>query len=121
MSVNVSKCKVVSYGRNKAFEGQYFIDNERLKKDTFKDLDITFDSSLRLRDHIMDKINKAYSFIGVIKRNFMYLSEKSLCTIYKAMIRSQLECKVSVWCPYNFNFFLQKTDKWDEKLKNEMV
>jgi len=35
--------------------------------------------------------------IGIIKRNFMYLSEITFCTIYKAMVRSQLECTVSVW------------------------
>ena len=28
----------------------------------------------------------------------MYLSETSFCTIYKAMVRSQLEYAVSVWC-----------------------
>jgi len=48
----------------------------------------------------MDIINKAYSVIGIIKRNFMYLSEKSFCTIYKAIVRSQLEYDVSVRCPY---------------------
>jgi len=30
----------------------------------------------------------------------MYLSETSFCTIYKAMVRSQLEYLVSVWNPY---------------------
>jgi len=98
LSLNISKCKVLSYGRTLSFKGQYYIDDERLEKvDTIKDLRLTFRTNLKFRQHIIDKVNRAYFVIGIIQRNFMYLSEKSFCTIYKAIVRSQLEYAVSVW------------------------
>jgi len=41
-----------------------------------------------------------YYVIVIIKRNFIYLYKTSFCTIYKAMVRSELEYAVSVWNPY---------------------
>jgi len=42
----------------------------------------TSDTHLKFRELIIDKVNKAYSVFGIIKRNFVYLSETSFCTIY---------------------------------------
>jgi ribonucleases P/MRP protein subunit RPP40 len=101
LMLNVSKCKVVSYGRNVLFDSQYTIGNENVEKvNIIKDLGVTFDKSLKFKEHILEKINKAYSVIGLIKRNFIYISEISFCMLYKAMVRSHLEYAVSVWCPY---------------------
>jgi len=47
------------YGRTISFQGQYYINNERLEKvDTIKDLGLTFDNNLKFREHIIDKVNK---------------------------------------------------------------
>ena len=46
------------------------------------------------------KINKAYSILGVIKRNFKFLPEKSFVMLYKSMVRSHLEYAQSVWSPH---------------------
>ena len=101
ITLNVSKNQVVSYTRNISFDSQYNIENESLEKvDEIKDLGVTFDKSFKFKEHILERIDKAYSVIGIIKRNFMHLSEISLCMFYKAMVRSQLEHAVSVWCPY---------------------
>jgi len=51
--------------------------------------------------HIDDKINEAYSFLGVIKINFIYLDKDAFITLYKALIRSHLEYAVQFWSPYN--------------------
>ena len=34
---------------------------------------IHFDSQLKFANHMDEQINKAYSFLGIIKRNFTYL------------------------------------------------
>jgi len=37
--------------------------------------------------------------LGIVKRNFIYLTPDSFVVLYKAMIRSHLEYAVSVWNP----------------------
>jgi len=55
---------------------------------------------MSFRDHISHKINKAYSILGIIKRNFIYTDHTSFLLLYKSMIRPHLEYANSVWCPY---------------------
>ena len=54
------------------------------------DLGILFDEKLTFREHINEKINKAYSMLGIIKRNFNYLTVTSFTLLYKAMVRSHI-------------------------------
>jgi len=37
-----------------------------------KDLGVFFDSQLTFSEHIHQKINKAYSMLGIVKRNFIH-------------------------------------------------
>ena len=41
--------------------------------DKVKDLGVIIDSSLTFEDHIKDRVNKAYSILGLIKRNFEHI------------------------------------------------
>jgi len=43
---------------------------------------------------------KAYAMLGIIKRNFIYLSEEAFVSLYKTLVRSHLEYANSVWNPY---------------------
>ena len=45
------------------------------------------------------KINKAYSMIGIIKRNFIHMDEKTFILLYKALVRPHVEYANSVWNP----------------------
>jgi len=38
--------------------------------------------------------------LGIIKRNFKYLTIDSLVLLYKSMVRSHLDYCSSVWAPY---------------------
>jgi len=42
--------------------------------DKVKDLGVWFDEKLSFREHIHDKINKAYTTLGIIKCNFRHLT-----------------------------------------------
>jgi len=64
---------------------------------SIKDLGVNFDSQLKFYKHIDVKINKAYSFLGIIKRNCTYPGKDAFITLYKALVRSQLEHVVQVW------------------------
>ena len=63
-------------------------------------LGILLDERLSFRDHINDKINKAFSMLGIIKRNFKHLTIQSFIMLYKNMVRSHLDYCSSVWSPY---------------------
>ena len=65
-----------------------------------KDLGVIFDLDLSFVLHCKEKINKAYARLGIIRRNFMYLSEEAFVLLYNVVVRSQLEYANSVWNPY---------------------
>jgi len=58
---------------------------------------MTVTSHLKITSHAK---NKAYSILGIIKRNFIYMNELSFISLYKSMVRPHLKYAHSVWCPY---------------------
>ena len=62
-------------------------------------LGVRFDNNLTFRDHMSEKINKAYSVLGIIKRNFIYMDERTFILL-KSVVRPHVEFANSVWCPY---------------------
>ena len=61
--------------------------------DSVSDLGVRFDFKLRFSHHVNEKISKAYSVLGVIKRNFIYMDKNTFTLLYKAMARPHLEYK----------------------------
>ena len=105
LKLNISKCKSVSYCIKNAIQTEYFIndghtDHEIEKLTNIKDLGVIFDSELSFRDHIQLKINKAYSMLGLIKRNFINMDKNTFIMLYKSLVRPHLEYANSVWSPY---------------------
>jgi len=98
---NINKCNIVSFGRNVIKAHQYSVDDIDIEHvQHFKDLCITFDVKLNFSLHISEKVNKANSILGIIKRNFRYLSEESFVMLYKTLVRSHLEYANAVWSLY---------------------
>lgn len=123
LKLNINKCKVVCYGRDRSTQGNYHmtIENKDIileQVDHFKDLGVIFDNHLSFQHHSNEKINKAYSILGIIKRNFTYLTPEALVQIYKSMVRSHLEYAQSVWYPYRHKLIddLEKVQKRATKL-----
>jgi len=50
-----------------------------------------YDSHLTFKDHIQEKNNKAYSMIGLIKRNFIHMDSRPFVMLYKALVRPHVE------------------------------
>ena len=71
---------------------KYVMNNMLLEEVTeIKDLGVLYDSLLVFDKHICEKINKAYMMLGIIKRNFTYISRKCFIVLYKSLVRSHLE------------------------------
>ena len=47
-----------------------------------KDLGVIFDNELNFVQHCKEKINTAYSYLKIIKRNFIYLDEDAFFYYY---------------------------------------
>jgi hypothetical protein len=111
IKLNINKCKLVSYGRNVEHNFPYYIKGIEIEElNSIKDLGVTFDANLKFDQHINEKVNKAYSFLGIIKRNFTCLNKEAFIALYKSLVRSHLEYAVQVWSPYTITL-IKKLEK----------
>jgi len=79
----------------------YSLQGTRLERlEHMKDLGVIFDNKLNFVQHCKEKINTAYSYLGIIKRNFIYLDDDAFVMLYKSLVRSHLEYANSVWNPH---------------------
>ena len=76
------------------------LDTSLERVDIINDLGILMDEKLSFKEHINHKINKAYIMLGLIKRNFNYLTVPTFILLYKNMVRSYLDYCSCVWSPY---------------------
>jgi len=101
LALNTDKCAVCRYGRNIAIKSDYYTSDIKLQEvHIVKDISVTFDEQLKFSDHCYDKIKKAYSVLGLIKRNFNLLCRDSFVMLYRSMVRSHLEYANAVWNPH---------------------
>jgi hypothetical protein len=104
LKLNIKKCKVVSYGHHIAIKNEYYLHSDGSISvlehlDNIKDLGVTFDSKLKFDHHINETVNKSYSVLGLIYRNFKYISSDTFVMLYKTLVRSHLEYANCVWSP----------------------
>ena len=96
---DIGKCKVIHYSKDNP-ENEYSMIALPLSTDTSeKDLGVTFDTSLKFRQHIGNMIAKANSRVGLVKRAFSKLNPNSFKSLYKSLIRPTLEYCSAVWYP----------------------
>jgi len=60
-----------------------------------QDLGVTFDSKLKFDYHINEKVNKSYSVLGLIYRNFKYMLSDTFVMLYKTLVRSHLDMPIA--------------------------
>ena len=65
-----------------------------------KEVGVTIDNKLSFDKHITEKVNKANSIIGVIRRTFEYLDLKTFRMLFVRLVRPHLEYVNPVWNPY---------------------
>ena len=67
---------------------------------TEKDIGVTIDNKLNFEKHMTEKVNKANSVLGVIRRSFEYLNKDSFIMLYKSLVRPHIEYANQIWAPY---------------------
>jgi hypothetical protein len=65
-----------------------------------KDIGVIIDDKLTFNQHISEKINKANSIMGVLRRTMEYMDCTTFKLLYTALVRSHLEYANHVWCPF---------------------
>ena len=65
-----------------------------------KDVGVNIDEHLTFETHIVTKVNKVNSTMGLIRRSFTYLDEEMFVLLFKALVRPHLEYAQSVCSPY---------------------
>ena len=73
LKLNILKCKTVFFGQNINKNYTYSLQGTQLER--LEHMKVIFDSELNFVQHCKEKINTAYSFLGIIKRNFIYLDK----------------------------------------------
>ena len=65
-----------------------------------KDVGVYIDEHSSFEKHIVTKVNKANSTMGLIGRSLTYLDEEMFVLLFKALLRPRLEYAQPVWSPY---------------------
>ena len=101
MDYHPDKCKVLQLGKN-SLKGSYdynLAGHQLESVDSEKDLGVTFDTALSFDKHMSEKIKKANSILGVVRRTFQFLDRESFLVLYKSLVRPQIEYANQVWAP----------------------
>ena len=103
LDFNADKCHVLTLGKleNIKHTHRYSIGEFKLEH-VFdeKDLGVTIDMDLTFEDHIINKVNKANSIMGLIRRSFTYLDKHLFKKLFTTFVRPHLEYAQSVWSPH---------------------
>ena len=97
------KCKTMHIGNNNSEPMSYKLKPDISGMDittSEKDVGVIIDNKLSFDLHIAEKVNKANSVAGAIRRSFEYLDKDSFKQLYTALVRPHLEYANAVWNPY---------------------
>jgi len=80
LKLNLSKCSILTtVSVTEDLSDVYY----QHSCEKVKDLGVIIDSKLSFEGHIIGKVNKAYSILGLIKRNFAHVGKESFVLLYK--------------------------------------
>jgi len=99
------KCKAmrIASARTKK-EINYSISERQISQaSSIDDLGIKFNNHLSFEEHINNKVNKANSLAGMIRRSFVHLDNDMFRALFTSMVRPHLEYGATVWNPIQRN------------------
>ena len=100
LDFNYDKCCSIAFG-NHCLLPELKVNNHVIKPvESQNDLGVIIDKKLNFNEHIVHKVNKANKILGIIRRSFCKLDNKSFINLYTGLVRSHLEYGVEVWFPH---------------------
>lgn len=96
-----TKCKAMSVGHTRCERFEYKLDDHVLEYSSCeKDLGVNIDENLTFEEHISEKVNKANSIMGLIRRTFIHLDKSNFVQLFTALVRPHLEYAQLIWSPH---------------------
>lgn len=118
LKLNINKCHVISFTKNKVNKiiFDYKINNRLLDRvQNIVDLGVTFDVKLKLDIHFTNIVKRAYRMLGFLLRIcYKFKSIAPFITIYKSLVRSQLEYCSIIWNP-TYNTYVAQIESIQKK------
>jgi len=65
-----------------------------------KDLGVIITGDLKWEKQCSEAVKKANRIMGMIKRNFIDRSKETIISLYKSLVRPNLEYCCQIWSPY---------------------
>lgn len=104
-----NKCKAISISNKKTsdiIDQKYHLydnDGNQVNLDQSKgerDIGVWVDDHINFSKHMQQQINKANGIMGLIRRTYTYLDERSFRYLFQALVRPHLEYAAAVWSPH---------------------
>ena len=67
-----------------------------IKTKEIKDIRVTIDCWLRFEKHVNGKFQTANTLVRILRRSFMFLDEKTVVPLSKALVRSHFDYAMAV-------------------------
>lgn len=102
MSLNKTKCKVMSFTRNvKIHTFDYQLENDVIDHtSSYKYLGVHLTCDLSWKTHIHSVIANANRTLGYLRRNLKLAPKKVKLIAYNTFVRSKLEYASAIWSPW---------------------
>lgn len=88
------KCKAMRIGKSTVDLYDYSLSRNGTimdRAESEKDIGVIIDNKLSFDQHISEKVNKANSVMGVIKRSFTCMDRTTFKLLYTSLVRPHLE------------------------------
>jgi len=100
LTFHPDKCHYMRIGHTTVWDLGYSLNGRELAhSETEKDLGIIIDSKLDFSKHIAEKVNKANSVLGTIRRTFKTLEKDNFKILFSSLVRPIIEYGSPVWSP----------------------
>ena len=97
------KCKTMTIDNKTTPNREYKLKPDlpnMAKSSAEKDIGVIIDEKLTFSQHLSEKVNKANSVLGAMRRSFEFMDTDTFKKLYTALVRPHIEYAHQIWCPH---------------------